>query len=412
MAKQINQDLQVAFKSSLLKGKEIALGVSGSISAIESVKIIRELRRHQAKVTIFPTLSSLQFITEQSLKWAGAGNVVRDLSGQSEHIFSGDLLVIAPASLNVINKIAHGICDDALTTLAQSVLGLNQLKKKIPLLFFPAMHLSLANNPFLKENLEKLTKLSCRFFMPKTAKLEDKMKLPDVTYISAKILHHSHDSKRDKNEKPPKPNLFITTGAVPSYIDEVRFLSNLSSGKTGMELAKNCFYRGENPLVLAPESLREAAPSFIEELSYYLDYSDYFAKCLASLRENAANLKLAIFTAAVSDFHLAKKNSNKISSKKSQTLTIEPNEKIIAKLKSEFPEIPFLVFKLEINLSLHEIKSLAENMLKNYDYVIVNLKKDLPHFKKYFFSKKEMKVIHSPEELANIVVGLVNENDE
>ena len=249
-----NQDLQVSFKSELLKNKSIALGISGSIAATQSVKIIRELRRHQAKVMVFPTSNSLRFVSKEALKWASTENVVPSLSGESEHVFSGDALLIAPASLNVINKIAQGIADDPLTTLAQSVLGFNQMKKKIPLLFFPAMHLSLANNPFLKKSMTTLTKLGSRFFMPKVAQLENKVKLPEATYIVAKLLHYC---RREENEANEKPNIFITTGAVPSYIDEVRMLSNFSSGETGITLAKNCFHLGKIPLLLAAENLKK-----------------------------------------------------------------------------------------------------------------------------------------------------------
>ena len=148
-------------------------------------------------------------------------------------------------------------------------------------------------------------------------------------------------------------------------------------------------------------------PAFIEKASYYLDYEDYREQCVTHLKENSASLKLAIFAAAVSDFHVVKKSSVKIASNSPQALRVEPNEKVIAKLKKQFPQIPFLIFKLEVGLSENQIKNLAKNLLKNYEYVVVNLKEDLKSFKKYFFSREGMKVIHSSEALAEVVNGLV-----
>ncbi len=400
----MNQDLQVEFKGNFLKNKTIALGISGSIAATQSIKIIRELRRYQARVLVFPTDESLKFIGEKALAWASAEKVITTLSGGAEHIFSVDLLLIAPASLNVINKIANGIADNPLTTLAQSILGVNQAQKKIPFLFFPAMHNSLASNPFLKESIKKLESHNATFLISQSSLAEKKIKIPDHHYIVAQVLHHYH---RNKNQWQVPKKVFITTGAVPSYIDPIRIISNHATGSTGIALGEQFFYSGLNPYLLAPISLKKTLPTFLEEVDFYESYEDYQKKCLAIFKKNNAQFSLFLSLAAVSDFSSANKAKRKISSSEALTLTLKPNQKVIQELKKAYSQVPFVLFKLTTQLTPEEISALAQGLLNNYEYVVINLREDLEKFKKYFFSQNQSKVITSLEELGKLFVDLI-----
>jgi len=145
-----NKDLKVDIVGDYLKGKSIALCITGGIAAIETPKIARQLRRYGASVKAYTTKEALKFIGKASLEWATEQEVVDELSGMAEHICIDDLVLVAPATTNTINKIFVGIADNPVTTLVASALGTD-----VPVYIAPAMHGSLYKNPFLQENLAK-----------------------------------------------------------------------------------------------------------------------------------------------------------------------------------------------------------------------------------------------------------------
>ena len=158
----MNQDLQVDKIGSELEGRLIALGVTGGIAAIESPKIARHLRRYGADVNCYATPNSLKFIGKASLEWATEKPVVSELTGLAEHICKEDLILVAPATTNTLNKIFNGIADNTVTSLIASALGM-----KKPVYLAPSMHLSLYNNPMLQENLKKADQYGVKIIEPR-----------------------------------------------------------------------------------------------------------------------------------------------------------------------------------------------------------------------------------------------------
>lgn len=173
----IHQEDISGTKSKGLTGKRVVLAVCGSIAAIESPKLARELMRHGADVVCVLSEAGQKIIHPWALECITGKETVTEITGFCEHIeYCGDwkgkcgLLLICPATANTISKIACGIDDSAITTFASTALG-----AKVPVIIAPAMHASMINNPFVQENIAKLKKAGVKFVDPKFS--EGKAKL-------------------------------------------------------------------------------------------------------------------------------------------------------------------------------------------------------------------------------------------
>jgi len=176
-----NEDTQVDIISKDLKNISVALCVTGGIAAIESPKIARHLRRYGASVKAYVTKEALEFIGEKSLVWGTTNQIVKELSGKSEHICLEDIVLVAPATLNTTNKIFAGIADNPVTALVASALG-----KKIPVYLVPAMHDSLYNNPLFQKNIQNAEEYGITIIGPRIS--EGKAKLPKQDEIVKRII--------------------------------------------------------------------------------------------------------------------------------------------------------------------------------------------------------------------------------
>jgi len=173
----VHQESISGTKSKKLKGKRIVLAVCGSIAAIESPKLARELMRHGADVIPLLSEAGQKIIHPWALECVTGKKTITETTGLCEHIeycgdWSGkcDLLLICPATANTISKIACGVDDSVITTFASTALG-----AKVPIVIAPAMHESMINNPFVQENISKLKKAGVKFVDPKME--EEKAKL-------------------------------------------------------------------------------------------------------------------------------------------------------------------------------------------------------------------------------------------
>ncbi|MDI6730857.1 MAG: flavoprotein [Candidatus Altarchaeum sp.] len=161
----------------------IIIGVCGSVAAVEDVKLIRKLKRHNFDVYVVMSENAKKIIGKDTLEWASEHNVTDKISGSVEHVYFcgvqgiANLLLICPCTANTISKIACGIDDTSVTTFATTALG---SKKKI--IIVPAMHISMYQNPFVAENVEKLKRNGIRFIENVKFK-ENKIKFPDIDEI-------------------------------------------------------------------------------------------------------------------------------------------------------------------------------------------------------------------------------------
>jgi len=165
------QDTGVELKSNQLEKKRIAFGISGGIGAVETVKLIRELRRHGAQVTVFANPDALEFIGKTALEWASSHAVFLGPEPSVDHLGGYDLTVVAPATLNTLSKCALGLCDSMVSLLIASQLGLRK-----PILFFPSMNLALANHPMFDTYLKKLEDFGAKIWVNNAQ--ESRLKMP------------------------------------------------------------------------------------------------------------------------------------------------------------------------------------------------------------------------------------------
>lgn len=168
------KDKSVEKKSDLLSGQEIAVAICGGIGAVEIVKIIRELRRHGANVTPFMSKGAERFITPLSVGWAADRPAVVELTAEVEYLKPFQVVLVAPATLNTLNKSAQGVADTVVTLLIAT-----QISKRGSVLFVPAMNAEMASHPLYQSNLEKLSSWGCRFYEGKETEWRYKMPEPE-----------------------------------------------------------------------------------------------------------------------------------------------------------------------------------------------------------------------------------------
>ncbi|MCM8532754.1 MAG: hypothetical protein NE330_16420 [Lentisphaeraceae bacterium] len=181
-------DQAVSLKSNALLGKNVCLGICGSIAAYKAPDIIRELRKHGASVTAFASQAALNFVTEMALEWTSTNKPVTSLSADAEHLGGDqkfDIYLYAPASYSSINKMASGIADTPVTISFSSALG--ELEDNYCQIFIaPCMHGTM-HNSILNESMKKLNQLGISFMQPRQE--DGKNKLPEANEIVENIIN-------------------------------------------------------------------------------------------------------------------------------------------------------------------------------------------------------------------------------
>jgi len=386
-----NDDLQVEKISEHLEGKTIALCVTGGIAAIETPKIARALRRHGAKVKAYMTQEAQKFIGEACLEWGTGEEVVTKLSGKAEHICLEDMVLVAPATANTISKISNGISDNAVTTLVASALGQNKL-----VYVAPAFHHSLGDNPFFVDNLSKLMKHNVNIIHPREG--EGKYKLARVEEIIMETI-------RGLSEDPLKgKKVLITAGPTRGHIDAVRYVSNHSSGKLGLDLAKELYMRGADIKVIYGPGKVEF-PGYISKIDVKTP-NEMLEATVKELTEK--DYDVAIFAAAVLDFEPEHYADKKTKSGKKMTITLKPTKKIIKEVDKIGKRIFKVGFKLEYAKNDEELKEIGfRSLVKNNCNLVVandltNIKQD--EHKAYIITpEKGYTPIQNKKELASIL---------
>ena len=238
----------------MLVDKKIVLGVTGGIAAYKAAELVREWVRAKAQVYVIMTRSAQEFVTPLTFQTLSGHPVSTDLFSLIEESEIGhisladraDLLVIAPATADIIGKIAGGIADDMLSTVVSAT--------QAPVLLAPAMNVHMWENPICRENIQKLRARGYHFIDPEAGELacgyEGKGRLAEIPAITEEI--RSLLTPKDFSDE----TVLVTAGPTEEDLDPVRFLSNHSSGKMGYALAKAARRRGaEVILVSGPTSL-------------------------------------------------------------------------------------------------------------------------------------------------------------
>lgn len=343
-------------KSKELKGKTIVLAITSSISAVKTIELARELVRHGA--TVLPAMSreATKIIHPNSLEYATGNKPVTKLSGQTEHIdFFGkkgkaDLLLIAPCTANTVGKIAAGIADDCIATMALTAIG-----SKKPVLIVPAMHEAMMENPIVKQNMQKLRQAGATILEPLleegTAKLLEKEQV--LLEVEKALSEKKFNGKK----------FLIVSGRTEESIDDARVITNMASGKTGIEIAKECYKQGAQVKLIHNNIF---GFRIIEE-EKAITVEDFYKKTLKDL-EKAYDW--VFLPAAIGDFAVAKAKG-KIDSGRTARLELKPRKKLVQEIRKKFPNQKIVAFKAVASVSKQELKKIALQKLKKEKLEIV-----------------------------------------
>jgi len=340
-------------KSRLLEGRKVALGICGSVAAVKSPEIARELMRHGADVWALMTESAQQLITPQLMEWATGNPVVTELTGKIEHVSLGrgppggaDLVLIAPATANTIGKMASGIDDTPVTSLATTAIGAG-----VPIVLVPAMHGSMYEHPIVSENLKKLASLGIKIVEPQI--IEEKAKIADTDAIVEAVI--ALLGKRDLKTK----RVLITAGPTRSYMDAIRYLTNSSSGKMGFAFAREALARGASVTVITgPTSTPPPPTSNTIRVSTTEEMLDAVKSELQT-----KNYDLLVMAAAPLDFAVAEKSNEKLPSESPLTIKLVPLPKILGEARRLSKRLFIIGFKAEYGLPPKELMSRARKRL-------------------------------------------------
>ncbi|HKV90070.1 MAG TPA: bifunctional phosphopantothenoylcysteine decarboxylase/phosphopantothenate--cysteine ligase CoaBC [Thermoplasmata archaeon] len=356
-----------ARRSRLLVGRRIVLGVSGSIAAIESPRIARELIRHGAEVHAVLSAEATRIVSEEALVFATGHPTVARLTGGVEHVTllgpgegRADLLLIAPATANTISKIAHGIDDTPVTSCASVALG-----GGVPILLAPAMHAHMGQNPAVRENLTKLQSWGVGIVAPEPSEGEEKIASPEE--IAAATLH------RLATGPWAGRRVLVVGGASRESIDEVRSVTNESSGETAVQLAVHAYHRGAE-VELWAGALRVPVPRFVPTQSWrgVADLHVLIERSAGAL----GRTDVALVPAALSDFTLDRR-PGKIPSRGTDSLRLELRRapKVLPELRRRLPPPRRLIgFKLAAGQSPSALEGEARRLLADngLDFVVAN----------------------------------------
>ena len=337
-------------KGKALFGKTIVIGVTGSIAAVETIKLARELIRHGADVYAVMTDAARQIIHEDALHYATGNSVITKLTGRVEHVeFFGslgiaDLLLIAPATANTVSKIAAGIDDTTVTTFATTAIGEG---KKV--MVVPAMHESMYRHPKVLENLKTLESWGMDVIGPRFE--EGIAKIAGIDEIVLRVQRALGD------QSMAGKTVFITSGSTAEAIDPIRLLTNRASGKTGDALAREAyirgaevylFHRGQSPWGHLPhfhDIHTESVKDMIEAVTEKIALADppLFGK------------NILISAAAISDYTVNAADSKIKSGERELTITLKPTKKLIEEACYTDPNIFIVGYKAETNVSHRQL---------------------------------------------------------
>jgi phosphopantothenoylcysteine decarboxylase/phosphopantothenate--cysteine ligase len=378
-------------KSNKLLDKKIVVGVTGSIAAVETVKLCRELIRHSAKVYTVMTPNAAKIIHPDALEFATGKKPILELSGELEHIQlcgkvkePADLLLIAPCTANTLSKVALGIDDTPVTTFATTAIG-----SGIPIIMVPAMHISMYENRTIMENIEKCKKIGIKFIHPRIE--GNKAKFPNIEEIVANVIRAI-----GKNDLKDKKTLIIG-GATVEPIDDVRVITNRSSGKTAISLAKSAFERGAD-IELWYGYGTAKIPEYLANVTKRFETTDDLIKLIN--KSNIKDFDIIILCAAISDYKPEKKLQGKIKSDKERlTINFVSIPKIVDIIKKKNKKCILVAFKLESNKKNIEKKTIELIKRSDADFVVANTPSSLEkeHHEIWIINKKGKTVLHKKD---------------
>lgn len=342
-----------------LEGKCIALGVTGSVAAYKSVDTARWLIRRGARVVPVLTSQAARLVSPLLFEWATGERAYTEFAGEVGHIGiarSCDMVLVAPATLSTLSKIANGITDNPVALAAVSGLGAG-----LKVMVVPAMHENMAKTPQYERAVRELEKMGV--FVMKPMVVEGVAKYPDPLLVARVAAAYA-----DRGADLRGSRILVTAGPTREWLDEVRFISNPSSGIMGVEVAVEAYARGaEVTLVHGP--LRVEPPYFAERVE--VETTEEMAEAIARVTEKV-EYDAIIAAAAPADFRPSRRFTGKIRSGQTISLTLEPTPKVLASIRRR-PRV-LVAFAAEVGEDLEALVASAREKLEKYNasFVVAN----------------------------------------
>ncbi|MCI8911783.1 MAG: bifunctional phosphopantothenoylcysteine decarboxylase/phosphopantothenate--cysteine ligase CoaBC [Clostridia bacterium] len=347
----------------MLSNFNVLLGVSGGIACYKSCDIVSRLKKLGAGVDVIMTSHATEFVSPLSFETLSARRVVvdmfdKDRQWEVEHISlakKADICVVAPATANVIAKLADGIADDMLTTTC--------LALKCPIVIAPAMNTNMYDSPTVRDNLKKLRRRGVIIVDPVEGRLacgdSGKGKMAEPADIVNEVIYRLLP-KRDYEGK----KVLVTAGATRENIDGVRFITNRSSGKMGIEIAKEVVKRG-GEVVLVKGLVQVEVPKYITKVISVESTAQMYDAVMA----NYSDCDMIIKAAAPSDYRPAAEIRQKLKGDEI-TLHLVKNPDIAKAVGQVKEHRKLIIFSAETqNLFTYAKDKLAD---KNADMVVAN----------------------------------------
>lgn len=349
----------------MLKGKTVVLAVSGSIAAYKIASLASALKKLHANVQVLMTKNAVNFINPITFESLTGNKCLVDTFDRNfqysvEHVAlakQADVVLVAPASANVIGKIAHGIADDMLTTTVMAC----KCKKIIA----PAMNTNMFDNPILQDNLKILEHYGYEVISPAVGYLAcgdtGAGKMPEPELLLQYILREIAYEKDMQGKR-----VLVTAGPTQELIDPVRFITNHSTGKMGYAIAKMCMLRGaEVTLVSGPTSI--AKPEFVHVVDVVTAKEMY-----EEVTKRAKDQDIIIKAAAVADYRPKSVSSEKMKKKDDDlAIPMERTDDILKFLGEHKKEHQFLCgFSMETENMLENSRKKLEK--KHLDMIVAN----------------------------------------
>ncbi|KAB3535236.1 bifunctional phosphopantothenoylcysteine decarboxylase/phosphopantothenate--cysteine ligase CoaBC [Alkaliphilus pronyensis] len=348
----------------MLKGKKIVVGVTGGIAAYKACDIVSRLKKLGATVDVILTKSASEFVAPHTFQALSQNPVMMDMFEtprywEIEHISlaqKADLILVAPATANIIGKVANGIADDMLSTTIMA--------STAKVVFAPAMNTIMYQNTIVQQNIQRLEDLGYGFISPASGRLAcgdiGIGKLCEVDGIIEFVIN-AMAPKQDLINK----NVLITAGPTIEAIDPVRFLSNRSTGKMGYALSEAAKSRGANvTLISGPTALK--APAGVEVISV-TSAEEMYNRVMEHFKQN----EIIIKSAAVSDYRPEIKAINKLKKQEGPLqINLVRNPDILYELGLNKGSKKIIGFAAETDNIIEYAK--AKVAKKNLDLIVAN----------------------------------------
>ena len=344
--------------------KCVVVGVSGGVAVYKALDVISRLRKKDVEIHVIMTKSATEFVTPLSFQSLSQNMVITDMFAEPkaweiQHISlakKADLMLIVPATANIIGKVANGIADDMLSTTIMAT--------KAPVVFCPAMNTNMYENPIVQRNINLLKEFGYEFIEPASGRLacgdEGKGKLQDTEIIAEETLRRLHSTKDLLGKK-----VVVTAGPTMVPIDPVRILTNRSSGKMGYSIAEEARDRGaEVVLISGPTSLIK--PNGIKVIDIKTNEDMFNA-----IKNEFKDADIVIKSAAVADYKAKNYSNEKIKKTGDDLNLIFERDRDILKTLGDMKENQILVgFAAESSNLKENAKGKLER--KNLDYIVAN----------------------------------------